>query len=48
MTPDVEGQIAIALRTLLDGNGLSGVKIIGYEVQEHTYKIISFLTSISA
>ncbi|KAF9031585.1 glycoside hydrolase [Panaeolus papilionaceus] len=31
MTPDIEGKIATALRSLLDSNGLSGVKIIGYE-----------------
>ncbi|KJA25337.1 glycoside hydrolase family 30 protein [Hypholoma sublateritium FD-334 SS-4] len=31
MTYDVEGQIATSLRSQLDSNGLSGVKIIGYE-----------------
>lgn len=32
MTPDVEGQIGVALRSLLDSNRLHDVKIIGYEV----------------
>lgn len=32
MTADVEGQIAASLRSLLDTNSLSNVKIIGYEV----------------
>ncbi|KAF7354010.1 Glycoside hydrolase family 30 protein [Mycena venus] len=31
LTPATEGQIGAALRTLLDSNGLSGVKIVGYE-----------------
>ncbi|KAF8638687.1 hypothetical protein AX17_002009 [Amanita inopinata Kibby_2008] len=31
MTPDVEGQIATGLRSLLDNNGLSSVKVVGYE-----------------
>ncbi|KAJ7215366.1 glycoside hydrolase superfamily [Mycena pura] len=31
MTPAVEGQIGAALRTLLNQNGLSGVKLVGYE-----------------
>ncbi|KIK64378.1 glycoside hydrolase family 30 protein [Collybiopsis luxurians FD-317 M1] len=31
MTPDVEAQIGSSLRALLNANGLSGVKIIGYE-----------------
>ncbi|KAJ7871665.1 glucan endo-1,6-beta-glucosidase [Mycena olivaceomarginata] len=31
MTPAVEGQIGAALRTLLNNNGLSGVKLVGYE-----------------
>ncbi|KAF9460162.1 glycoside hydrolase family 30 protein [Collybia nuda] len=31
MTPVVEGQIGSGLRTLLNNNGLSGVKIVGYE-----------------
>ncbi|KAG6830490.1 hypothetical protein H0H92_000498 [Tricholoma furcatifolium] len=31
MTAAVEGQIGAALRTLLDNNGLSSVRIIGYE-----------------
>src|SRR5258707_14341686 len=32
MTPDMEGQIGSSLRSLLNSNGLSNVKIIGYEV----------------
>lgn len=32
MTPQVEAQIGVALRRLLNGNGLSHVKIVGYEV----------------
>ena len=32
MTPDIEGQIGTSLRSLLDSNGLSNVKIIGYQV----------------
>lgn len=32
MSPDVEAQIVVNLRKLLDGNGLSNVKIVGYEV----------------
>ncbi|KAJ7088501.1 glycoside hydrolase family 30 protein [Mycena belliarum] len=31
MTPATEGQIGAALRTLLNNNGLSSVKLIGYE-----------------
>lgn len=31
MTPDVMGQIGTSLRTLLNNNGLSSVKVIGYE-----------------
>ncbi|KIM42591.1 glycoside hydrolase family 30 protein [Hebeloma cylindrosporum] len=31
MSPDVEGQIGSTLRSLLDSNSLSGVKIIGYD-----------------
>ncbi|KAJ7854644.1 glycoside hydrolase family 30 protein [Mycena leptocephala] len=31
MTPAVEGQIGAALRTLLNNNGLSSVKVVGYE-----------------
>ncbi|KAJ7736045.1 glycoside hydrolase superfamily [Mycena maculata] len=31
LTPATEGQIGAGLRTLLNNNGLSGVKIIGYE-----------------
>ncbi|KAJ7664594.1 glycoside hydrolase family 30 protein, partial [Mycena polygramma] len=31
MTPAIEGQIGAALRTLLNNNGLSGVKVVGYE-----------------
>ncbi|RDB26922.1 Endo-1,6-beta-D-glucanase [Hypsizygus marmoreus] len=31
MTPAVEGQIGTGLRTLLNNNGLSGVKVVGYE-----------------
>ncbi|KAF9448810.1 glycoside hydrolase family 30 protein [Macrolepiota fuliginosa MF-IS2] len=31
MTPDVEGQIGASLRTLLNNNGFSNVKIVGYE-----------------
>ncbi|KAJ4466252.1 glycoside hydrolase [Lentinula aciculospora] len=31
IAPDVEAQIGSALRSLLNGNGLSSVKIIGYE-----------------
>jgi hypothetical protein len=31
MTPSVEGQIGNALRTLLNNNGFSATKIIGYE-----------------
>lgn len=31
MTPQIEGQIGTSLRTLLDNNGLSNVKIVGYE-----------------
>ncbi|KAG6908879.1 hypothetical protein DXG01_002953 [Tephrocybe rancida] len=31
LTPAVEGQIGTGLRTLLNNNGLSGVKIVGYE-----------------
>ncbi|KAJ6476001.1 glucan endo-1,6-beta-glucosidase [Mycena vitilis] len=30
-TPDVEGQVGAALRTLLNNNGLSSVKVVGYE-----------------
>jgi O-glycosyl hydrolase len=30
-TASQEAQVAVALRSLLDANGLSGVKIIGYE-----------------
>ena len=32
MTPQVEGQIGAALRVLLNDNGLSHVKVVGYEV----------------
>lgn len=32
MTPQIEGQIGTGLRTLLNNNGLSGVKVVGYEV----------------
>jgi hypothetical protein len=32
MTPDIEGQIGRSLRSLLNSNGLSNVKVIGYEV----------------
>jgi len=32
MTPEVEGQIGTSLRNLLNRNGLSDVKIVGYEV----------------
>ena len=32
MTPDIEGQIGATLRSLLNSNGLSSVKLIGYEV----------------
>ncbi|KAF5378899.1 hypothetical protein D9615_006856 [Tricholomella constricta] len=32
MTPSIEGQIGTGLRTLLNNNGLSGVKVVGYEV----------------
>jgi hypothetical protein len=39
MTPDIEGQIGISLRSLLNSNGFSSVKIIGYEVS------LSFLPS---
>ncbi|KAF8883226.1 glycoside hydrolase family 30 protein [Infundibulicybe gibba] len=31
MTPAVEGQIGNGLRSLLNNNGLSGVKVVGYE-----------------
>ena len=31
MPVTTEAQIGLALRTLLDNNGFSGVKIIGYE-----------------
>ncbi|KAF5370547.1 hypothetical protein D9757_010139 [Collybiopsis confluens] len=31
MTPDVEAQIGSTLRSLLNSNGLSGVRVIGYE-----------------
>ncbi|KAJ7153355.1 glycoside hydrolase family 30 protein [Mycena filopes] len=31
MTPAIEGQIGAALRTLLNSNGLSAVKVVGYE-----------------
>ncbi|KAJ6517693.1 glycoside hydrolase family 30 protein [Mycena vulgaris] len=31
MTPAIEGRIGAALRTLLNNNGLSSVKIVGYE-----------------
>lgn len=31
MPVSTEGPIGIALRTMLDGNGFSNVKIIGYE-----------------
>lgn len=34
MTPDVEGKIGTNLRDLLTKNGLSDVKIIGYEVRQ--------------
>ncbi|KAJ6449146.1 glycoside hydrolase family 30 protein [Mycena vitilis] len=30
-TPDVEGRVGAALRTLLNNNGLSSVKVVGYE-----------------
>ena len=32
MTPQVEAQIATSLRDLLNNNGLSSVKVVGYEV----------------
>ena len=32
MTPDIEGRIGSSLRSLLNSNGLSSVKVIGYEV----------------
>lgn len=35
MTPTVEGQIGTGLRTLLNNNGLSAVKVVGYEVRSH-------------
>ncbi|KXN82356.1 Endo-1,6-beta-D-glucanase [Leucoagaricus sp. SymC.cos] len=31
MTPQIEGQIGASLRTLLNNNGLSSVKVVGYE-----------------
>ncbi|PFH48236.1 glycoside hydrolase family 30 protein [Amanita thiersii Skay4041] len=31
MTPSIEGQIGTTLRSLLNNNGLSGVKVVGYE-----------------
>jgi hypothetical protein len=31
MTPQVEGQIGTSLRTLPNNNGLSNVKLVGYE-----------------
>ncbi|KAJ7581883.1 glycoside hydrolase superfamily, partial [Mycena floridula] len=42
MTPAVEGQIGTSLRTLLNNNGLSSVKVIGYEhnwVDAATYPV---------
>ena len=39
MTPDIEARIVIRLRSLLNSNGLGGVKIVGYEV------ILAFPTS---
>ncbi|KAJ7488510.1 hypothetical protein B0H11DRAFT_2278497 [Mycena galericulata] len=33
MTPAIEGQIGAALRTLPNNNGLSSVKLVGYEVR---------------
>jgi hypothetical protein len=35
----VEGQIGAALRTLLNNNGLSGVKLVGYEVGYSTSNV---------
>lgn len=32
MTPQVEAQIASGLRSLLNNNGLGGVRVVGYEV----------------
>ncbi|KAJ8693341.1 hypothetical protein PTI98_008345 [Pleurotus ostreatus] len=39
MTPAVEGQIGTGLRSLLNSNGLSGVKVIGFE---HNWDIVSY------
>ncbi|KAJ7588657.1 glucan endo-1,6-beta-glucosidase [Mycena floridula] len=42
MTPAVEGQIGAGLRTLLNNNGLSSVKVVGYEhnwVDAATYPV---------
>ena len=33
MTPEMEAQIGTSLRNLLNNNGLSSVKIVGYEVR---------------
>nr|GAT61145.1 glycoside hydrolase family 30 protein [Mycena chlorophos] len=44
-TPAQEGQVGAALRTLLNNNGLSSVKLIGYEV---TRAVPPFRTSIKA
>lgn len=34
MTPNIESQIGGRLRTLLNDNGLSGVKVIGFEASQ--------------
>ncbi|KAF4564923.1 hypothetical protein EYR40_011098 [Pleurotus pulmonarius] len=39
MTPTVEGQIGTGLRSLLNSNGLSGVKVIGFE---HNWDIVNY------
>lgn len=42
IAPDVEAQIGSALRSLLNNNGLSNVKIIGYEVDPALFCFHSF------
>lgn len=40
MTPDIEARIVVRLRSLLNSNGLGGVKIVGYEVSISFYTIV--------
>lgn len=49
MTPAIEGQIGAGLRTLLNNNGLSNVKVIGYEVYHiQTPPISQYQSSVTA